>query len=499
MNALALVFALSFAQQGAGLDNGGLSRGNLLRIPDYKATSSQSWFVNASTGNDSFDCRSASTPCLTIQGALNKVPKLLQYGVTVTVAAGTYGCFYVSGFTCDPSVQQSSGGLLIDGFGAFTNSTLATGTATGTATAGSAGSGTTYGTLTDGAQTWTVNDLRGRFLVLTGGTGSGQSRVISSNTGTAITITGVFSPAPNATTTYAIQDPSVIINTACSSPALPLTSAGANAAAMLFYDNNCGARRQSLAVRGVRTTNASGLSVAQSDNSATYVTLSQLRNSAASSSAVQYGVASNASSTNAMGAGDLGDVTITAGASASAIQVLSGLAVGNRVQVIGGNNALFVSGINATASFTALESIGAASPVLVSTGRLSTLSQTQLTCASGAGTAVNVGAISTTTTTGAILANGSSVNGVAVATCGIGVLVNGFGASADLTGVTGSAATTGIQAQSGGSLAFTTGTTITGGTSDINLDSGGVTAALADVAAGTCLQSAQFNSKVCAR
>lgn len=498
---LCLLSSLAFAQGGPGPSSGGMERGNLLRIPAYKTTSAQSWYVNASTGSDSNNCTDSTTPCLTIQGAVNKVPKLLQYGVTVNVAAGTYGCFYVSGFACDPSVQQTTGGLMIDGYAAFTNSTLATGTATGTATAGSAGTASppVYGTLTDGAQTWTVNDLRGRFLILTGGTGSGQTRTISSNTGTVVTITGVFSPAPDATTTYAIQDPGVIINTACSSMPLPLTAAGSNAAAMLFYGNNCPARAQAFVVRGVRTANASGLSYVQSDTSASFITLAQLRNSAAASSAAQYGTSSSNAITGFGGRADMQDVSITAGASASGITIRKGLFVPNRVLITGGSVGITVNGIDATMSATAVDLQGATTPISVPTGFISTMSQSQITCAAGTGTGVQVGAVSTNTVSGTAAFANAFISGAVVATCGIGLLANGAGTSAELTGLTGAAGTTGLQAQSGGTIIYTAGTTITGVTQDINIDLGAATAALADITAGTCLATASFGSKVCRR
>ncbi|MFQ6613057.1 MAG: hypothetical protein ACE5D2_08155, partial [Fidelibacterota bacterium] len=71
--------------------------------------------------------------------------------------------------------------------------------ATGTATAG------TTTTLTDSTKDWKTNELTGLQLYITGGTGSGQNKTVSSNTATVITISGSFSPAPDATSTYEVR------------------------------------------------------------------------------------------------------------------------------------------------------------------------------------------------------------------------------------------------------------------------------------------------------
>jgi hypothetical protein len=129
------------------------------------------------TGADSNDCLSTGTgACLTMPGVLAKVPKLLRNLVTINVAAGTYGGFLLSGFWTDVTAAPSTAGIFING--ALATVTPTSGSATGTATSGTAGSGTTYGTLTKTAAGWTVNDFARRYLVITGGTGSGQTRLI---------------------------------------------------------------------------------------------------------------------------------------------------------------------------------------------------------------------------------------------------------------------------------------------------------------------------------
>lgn len=183
-------------------------------------------YVNPLLGTDTLMCTAPGVlACKTIQAAINKVPKYPQHGVDITLASAADGGiaiydagFAFSGFTFDEGVQQTSIGITIHGGLAL--SVLATGTASGTATSGTEGTyysaspaGTTFGTLLDLTQNWTVNDLRGRFLIRLGGTGGlGTDYIwtISSNTATQITVVGAQTPV-DATSTYQIVDPTAKI------------------------------------------------------------------------------------------------------------------------------------------------------------------------------------------------------------------------------------------------------------------------------------------------
>ncbi len=70
----------------------------------------------------------------------------------------------------------------------------------GTATAGTAT------TLSDSAKAWTPNAWVGRSVYITGGTGSGQQRVIGSNTANQLTVSNAWTTIPNTTSTYAVVD-----------------------------------------------------------------------------------------------------------------------------------------------------------------------------------------------------------------------------------------------------------------------------------------------------
>ena len=69
----------------------------------------------------------------------------------------------------------------------------------GLATAGASG------TLTDSTQAWTTNFFANSTVSIVNGTGVGQTKTITSNTGTVLTISGTFSPVPDATSYYRID------------------------------------------------------------------------------------------------------------------------------------------------------------------------------------------------------------------------------------------------------------------------------------------------------
>lgn len=63
-----------------------------------------------------------------------------------------------------------------------------------------------FGTLTKTAAGWTVNAFQKLFIEITAGTGSGQKRVIHSNTATVLTIVGTWGTVPDATSHFHIFD-----------------------------------------------------------------------------------------------------------------------------------------------------------------------------------------------------------------------------------------------------------------------------------------------------
>lgn len=171
------------------------------------ASAAQTFYVDPA-GDDSGACLAPGvSACATISGGLTKVPLVIYSAVGMNVAPGTYS----TALTWLPFTFGPSGSLTISG--ARANSTLATGSPTGTVTAFT---GSAFGvdltnrpTVTDSGQSWTTNDLRGRFFEVLTGTGAGAVVPITGNTATTLTLAGFASTAAGAT--YAIREPSVIV------------------------------------------------------------------------------------------------------------------------------------------------------------------------------------------------------------------------------------------------------------------------------------------------
>lgn len=242
------------------------------------------YFVDP-TGNDSNACTTSGVnACLTIQGAINKSPKQLMNRVTINVAAGNYAGFLVAGFVQDNSIQSVTGGLLIQG--TLVNSTnLISGTATGIATSGTPASGSTWGTLTDATQNWTINDLRGRFLAITSGTGASTLlfKVISSNTATMITTIGTGF-TPDATSHYAIQDAASIITSGIHTLPQAQTN-GSGTGASIIFESNKVAKLGGITVTAFGITNPviqGGVAAVSLENNAGTATLQNIQNNAGS-------------------------------------------------------------------------------------------------------------------------------------------------------------------------------------------------------------------------
>jgi len=210
---LLLFLPMSSAAQSFDGFGGYLIPGGRVRPSELFVVSPLNLFV-AVGGNDTNDCLSVGSPCLTCQGALNKIPKTLRSPTSVTLGSGTFAGCNIEGFSMESlraaNVDTTHPAMLLLQ-GTLSNFTVATGTATGTLTAFTAETATAFAIATDGGQAWTVNNLQGRFFVTTGGTGSGQTLAIASNTATTVTLAGTVT-ALDATTTYAIQDPATTLN-----------------------------------------------------------------------------------------------------------------------------------------------------------------------------------------------------------------------------------------------------------------------------------------------
>lgn len=169
------------------------------------------WVATSANGGSDSNPGTQALPFLTIQKAIDVLPKRIKHAVQINVGAGTFAGAMLEGFVFE-TLGTDATGLYITG--TLGTSTLASGLTTGTfasATAGTANT-TTWGTATATSAGWTVDDLRGRFVRIDSGTGAGQVRAIDSNTADTITVAGSWTAPTGAT--FTIVEPSTILNAA---------------------------------------------------------------------------------------------------------------------------------------------------------------------------------------------------------------------------------------------------------------------------------------------
>lgn len=143
-------------------------------------------------------------PSTTFNSLTNRIKLALQ-SVEGLVTGGSNPVYWelLLGYWVNPPTTWTA---VATGYSGFEYCTSATG-GSATAVARTATSGGTN-TLTDtSAVSWKTNGFAGCTVTLTGGTGSGQSRIIVSNTTTVLTVSAIWSVNPDATTTYSISNP----------------------------------------------------------------------------------------------------------------------------------------------------------------------------------------------------------------------------------------------------------------------------------------------------
>lgn len=431
----------------------------------------------STVGDDSGACTATgSGACLTVQGALRKLPKDLRHRAAITLEAGNFAGFVVAGFNGDPTFQYASyAGLTITG--AMKTATVTPGTATGTATAGTAGTGATYGTLTDSGQAWTVNALRGNYLATLSGTGTGQTRPICSNTATAVTVCGTWT-TPGSGTTYAIQTPATIITTP--TPAVFTSPTTTVSAGMQFYGNATGlpviVSTLAFEIGATNTVVVTGSQVVSfSLLSSTGTGVFNFANSSRAT------VTTISMPTTNVNLANFADVILTSSLirnfSASG-NARGGLVSVMAVQTGGAGFAAFSANSSATYS----------------------VSNVVCDCVSGGASCVSVGggsAGASSISGGASISIASTLN---VVNCVNAVDVGGaasfvFGASSQFTGsVTGYA----VNAVQGGAIAMpVTAPTITAATGAVSIDNGAVTGAFPTSAYACVVSATGTGSRVC--
>lgn len=451
-------------------------------------------------GNDGNTCTSTgAAACLTIQGGLNKFPKMLRHRETLNIAAGSYGGFYISGFSVDTGVQQTTAGLLING--TLANSTLATGSATGTATGGTAGSTSTFGTLIDAGATWTTNDLTGRIINTL--TPTNNSYIISSNTGTTITVVGLWT-VPTGSTTYVISDPATIVTGLVAAPPSATAVGVANRTAIGINSNNISYRENAIGLQNIRVANATGgIAVEINDTSTIVLTQMQLRPGANTAQALVINTLTGALNPRVQ----VSKVDIFLTSSNNGAQLISGqlnslnslwrnatAASGAAIQIGSGTN-----GLAKSAQLSQSEFRGFLHGVQIINGFVQNFGNSRIICSGATGIAATVGQL-TIGTVG--VPSSSTISAIDVATCGVGLQANG-GVNVDVVSMSGAAATTGFNLAYGANVSYTrAGMTMTAGTHEIDLDATGADAAtstFAGVAAGDCAITAKHATRACGR
>lgn len=454
----------------------------------------------STTGNDSNACTGTGTAaCLTVQGAINKVPKRLTYRATITIGAGSFGNFSVSGFSTDIGIQRTTSGILIDG--TLANSTgLATGTASGTATAGSAGSTNVFGTITDGTQSWTTNNLQGRFLTVTGGTGALQVKTICSNSPTVITVCGNWT-APTAGSTYAIQDSTTLINTCGLMPPNASGTQGALTTSIRVQSNAPGS---TITLRGMSLSGACSFGVYSADASSLVLNRLQFPSASATAAKITHGgpilvdtIASSFAGTSGIHVSSTALASINATVLGNVGNVSGPPAQNGTIQ-----NSLFVNGATGInrlngSSITILEDqfVNISSKGIQITGPVTNFQGLVIDCTAAAGaSAVYVGDLGVNSS-GAI-----APDHVTITDCEIGFTVSGPSAwIKSVNALTTSTVTTGYSVINGGLVSILNASgipTVSG--SEISLDNGATTGAFSSIpSSGNCFTSLNYGSRVC--
>lgn len=158
-----------------------------------KQTTADVTYYVRTTGNDSNDCLSTGDACLTVQAAVNLVPKRIDHVVAIDVGAGNFAGFQASGFHV-----KFGGSFTVQGtIGDFSPST---GTGSGTATGGSSSQ------CVDSGQSWTADNLRGALALV-----GGEYRTIRTNDATSFDVIGPFG-ATCSGESYAIKEQATVFD-----------------------------------------------------------------------------------------------------------------------------------------------------------------------------------------------------------------------------------------------------------------------------------------------
>lgn len=163
--------------------------------------------IYVATNGDDNNVGTEAQPFRTIQAAIDSLHgKVLRNVVTIRVGVGSFAGFLVDlnlikTTSGGPDVNVPGVATQLNIIGTFVTPTLTTGTVSGT---GIATVVNLAGVLTDGTQNWTIDELKGRYVLMS----SGLYLPIVSNTATALTVASSFFTG----TTYSIWDIGTLID-----------------------------------------------------------------------------------------------------------------------------------------------------------------------------------------------------------------------------------------------------------------------------------------------
>ncbi len=136
----------------------------------------------------------------TMQKAVDAIPGNVNCNTSVKISGETYtGKVVIQG-------KAYSGNFNITVEGSMTVLSSSTATAGSVNySMGASGAGAIQATLVDVNAGWYPNAYQNKLLIITGGTGAGQSRIIDSHTDVVMKIAGFWETVPDATSTYEIR------------------------------------------------------------------------------------------------------------------------------------------------------------------------------------------------------------------------------------------------------------------------------------------------------
>lgn len=138
------------------------------------------------------------------QAALDSLPKNLRHLVKLSIGAGNFDGFKIQGFTVNAENDSNTCGIHV--IGTLNTPALTGGTASGSFTAVTAGTSNpaVHAVVTDSAQSWVVNELKGKLLEFVTGTSALTLVPIISNTATTMTLAATIAQG-SVSGTYAIR------------------------------------------------------------------------------------------------------------------------------------------------------------------------------------------------------------------------------------------------------------------------------------------------------